>query len=196
MIDGLFERAGHIPIWLLSLGNEVVTLGELEEKMKRLGRETRAIEIRHQHLPAVATEEKKERNREFLVMGWDPEAPLLRDRLVHEAGFDGRDAKLSNDTVDVHARSDARGSAGSSTDSLADDRLHQSDSALIMQGIPRLRGQAVVEPQASVDPPHACRNEVTMDKHAVFLGGSASRHELQDYSRGPMSQEESRKWPQ
>ena len=24
MIDGLFERAGHIPIWLLSLGNAVV----------------------------------------------------------------------------------------------------------------------------------------------------------------------------
>jgi 3-hydroxyacyl-CoA dehydrogenase len=35
MIDGLFERARHIPIWLLSLGNAVVTLGELEEKMAR-----------------------------------------------------------------------------------------------------------------------------------------------------------------
>jgi hypothetical protein len=77
MIDGLLECARHIPIWLLSLGNEVVALGELEEKMKRLGRETRAIEIKHQHLPAVATEEKKERNREFLVVGWDAEAKLL-----------------------------------------------------------------------------------------------------------------------
>lgn len=79
MIDGLFEQAGHIPIWLLSLGNAVVTLPELEEKMARLGRETRAIEIRYQHLPAVATEEKKEKNREFLVVGWDPDAALLRD---------------------------------------------------------------------------------------------------------------------
>ncbi len=77
MIDGLFERARHIPIWLLSLGNAVVTIGELEEKMRRLGRETRAIEIKYQHLPAVATEEKKEANREFLVVGWDPTAPLL-----------------------------------------------------------------------------------------------------------------------
>ncbi|MGH9390426.1 MAG: DNA adenine methylase, partial [Vicinamibacteria bacterium] len=46
MIDGLFERATHIPIWLLSLGNAVVSLGELEEKMARLGRQTQAIEIK------------------------------------------------------------------------------------------------------------------------------------------------------
>ena len=84
MIDGLFEQASHIPIWLLSLGNAVVTIGELEEKMRRLGRETRAIEIKYLHLPAVATEEKKEKNREFLVVGWDPEAVLLRD-LSHPA---------------------------------------------------------------------------------------------------------------
>ncbi len=78
MIDGLFEGAGHIPIWLLSLGNEVVSLGDLVEKMRRLGRETRAIEIRYQHLPAVATEEKKQANREFLVVGWDSASPLLQ----------------------------------------------------------------------------------------------------------------------
>ncbi len=82
MIDGLLERAQHIPIWILSLGNEIVTIGELEEKMKRLGRETRALEIRHQHLPAVATDEKKAANREFLVVGSDPAAPLLRDLSV------------------------------------------------------------------------------------------------------------------
>jgi hypothetical protein len=63
MIDGLLDAARHIPVWLLSLGNEVVTLSDLEEKMRRFGRETRAIEIKHQHLPAVATEEKKQRNR-------------------------------------------------------------------------------------------------------------------------------------
>ena len=55
MLDGLFERAQHIPVWILSLGNAVVTLEELEAKMTRLGRQTRAIEIKYQHLPAVAT---------------------------------------------------------------------------------------------------------------------------------------------
>jgi hypothetical protein len=78
MLDALFERATHIPVWVLSLGNAVVGIEELEAKMTRLGRTTRATEIRYQHLPAVATAEKKAANREFLVVGWDPEAALLR----------------------------------------------------------------------------------------------------------------------
>lgn len=79
MIDTLFEKALHIPIWILSLGNAVVTLAELEQKMIRQGRQTRALEIKHQHLGAVATEEKKEKNREYMVMGWDSSHELLRD---------------------------------------------------------------------------------------------------------------------
>jgi len=78
LIDGLLERAQHIPLWLLSLGNEVVTLDDLTAKMARLGRRTRALEIKYQHLPAVATETKKAANREFLVVGWDPRVPWLR----------------------------------------------------------------------------------------------------------------------
>jgi hypothetical protein len=73
MLDSLFERAQHIPLWILSLGNAVVGIEELEAKMARLGRETRSLEIHHQHLAAVATEEKKAANREFLVVGVDPE---------------------------------------------------------------------------------------------------------------------------
>ena len=72
MIDTLFERAMHVPVWLLSLGNAVVSLEDLEAKMTRLGRTIRSFEIRCQHLPAVATDEKKETNREFLVVGFDP----------------------------------------------------------------------------------------------------------------------------
>ena len=53
-----------------------------EEKMRRLGRQTLAIEIKYQHLPAVATEEKKAANREFLVVGWDPAAALLADTTI------------------------------------------------------------------------------------------------------------------
>jgi hypothetical protein len=79
MLDALFDRAQHIPVWLLSLGNAVVTIEELAAKMTRFGRETKAIAIRYQHLPAVATAEKKEANREFLVVGWDAEAPLFRE---------------------------------------------------------------------------------------------------------------------
>ena len=78
MLDTLFERATHIPVWLLSLGNAVVGIEELAAKMARLGRETRSIAIKYAHLPAVATAEKSAANREFLVVGWDPEAAILR----------------------------------------------------------------------------------------------------------------------
>ena len=79
VIDLLFDQATHIPIWLLSLGNAVVGIDELEGKMTRFGRRTKAIEIEYQHMPAVATEEKKELNREFLVIGWDPAAELRHE---------------------------------------------------------------------------------------------------------------------
>ena len=106
MIDGLLERAQHIPVWLLSLGNEVVTIGELEEKMIKLGRQTKAVEIKHQHLPAVATEEKKEVNREFLVVGWDPEAELLRSVRPVQVGHEITETHLADLAVDVHAHLD------------------------------------------------------------------------------------------
>ena len=77
LLDELLDRARHIPLWLLSLGNALVTLPELEKKMQRLGRQTKAIAVKYQHLPAVATEEKKERNREFLVVGWEPDAAIF-----------------------------------------------------------------------------------------------------------------------
>lgn len=76
MIDTLLERATHIPIWVLSFGNAVASLDELEEKMTRLGRATKAIAIRYQHLQAIATEEKKEKNREYLLIGVDPATTL------------------------------------------------------------------------------------------------------------------------
>ena len=76
-IDGLFERALHIPVWVLSLGNAVVSVDELEQKMAMHGRRTKAIALRYQHLPAVATAQKKRENREFLVIGVDPKAALV-----------------------------------------------------------------------------------------------------------------------
>jgi len=95
MLDRLFERATHIPVWILSLGNEVVTIEELEAKMTKLGRQTKAIAIAYQHLPAVSTAEKKRENREFLVVGWDPTLWPLKTLSVGRAGF--RDHELGRD---------------------------------------------------------------------------------------------------
>jgi hypothetical protein len=77
-IDGLFERATHVPIWILSLGNAVVGVEELESKMAKHGRRVKSIALRYQHLPAVATEEKKATNQEFIVVGVDDEAALIK----------------------------------------------------------------------------------------------------------------------
>jgi hypothetical protein len=76
MSDTLLDRAQHIPIWILSFGNAVASLEELEAKMIRRGRQTKAIAIRYQHLPAIATDEKKESNREYLLLGVDPRSTL------------------------------------------------------------------------------------------------------------------------
>ena len=78
LLDTLFQRAIHIPVWVLSYGDAGVGVSELEAKMAKLGRRTRALEIRYQHLPAVATAEHKSKNLELLVVGWDPESPLIR----------------------------------------------------------------------------------------------------------------------
>ena len=44
--------------------------------MIRRGRQTKAIAIRYQHLPAIATEEKRASNREYLLIGVDPRSTL------------------------------------------------------------------------------------------------------------------------
>ena len=81
MLDVLFERATHIPVWILSLGNAVIGIEELEAKMAHLGRETRAIEVKYQHKASVAKKESREANREFIVVGWDAKSPSIRNQV-------------------------------------------------------------------------------------------------------------------
>ena len=77
-IDRLLERATHVPVVVLSFGNAACTLEDLEAKMVAAGRSTKAIAIRYLHLPAVATPQKKEENREFLLIGVDPQSSLVK----------------------------------------------------------------------------------------------------------------------
>ena len=78
MLDLLFDHAKHIPVWILSLGNAEVTIEELERQMRRHGREVRATAVKYMHKASVASEEKRSQNREFILVGWNPEAPLLQ----------------------------------------------------------------------------------------------------------------------
>lgn len=101
MIDTLLERAKHIPIVVLSFGNETVSLTELEQKMVRHGRATRALVIPYARLAALSKGEKRGRDRELLVLGWDPDSALLR----REAASDQRDRMLEllvPDDVNLH----------------------------------------------------------------------------------------------
>lgn len=74
LVVDLLKRASHIPVWVLSFGNAVAGIGDLEAKMKELGRETNAIAVKYAHKESVASEIKKALNQEFVVVGWDPDS--------------------------------------------------------------------------------------------------------------------------
>ncbi|MCK4414940.1 MAG: DNA adenine methylase, partial [Candidatus Eisenbacteria sp.] len=61
LLDRVFEKARHIPVWALSLGNAEVTIAELEAKMRRHGRLVRSISIKYPHKASVAAKESRER---------------------------------------------------------------------------------------------------------------------------------------
>lgn len=75
-IDLLLDRAAHIPLWVLSFGNAVCALDDLKEKMIERGRRVRTLEIKYVHKVNLAREDARVANREFLVLGWDPESLL------------------------------------------------------------------------------------------------------------------------
>src|SRR2546422_250980 len=158
MLDTLFERATHIPIWILSLGNEVVTIEELEAKMTKLGRHTKAIAIKYQHLPAVATEEKKRENREFLVVGLNPDAALVRENSGNrQAGV----RIVDGDSVDVVAPevdSDLGRPQRAAFHTFASDGFEKCDSA-VTEKLASQGRRAVQELQTSLDQPDAVLGE-------------------------------------
>src|SRR2546425_6580126 len=148
MLDTLFERATHIPVWILSLGNEVVTIEELEAKMTKLGRQTKAIAIAYQHLPAVSTAEKKRDNREFLVVGWDPEVTARRRDSVQGLGDDLHQSNILDADVGVQANLDLRGSEGAAACAFTRDGLEERAPSLTQEGAADRRRSTLAEPQA------------------------------------------------
>jgi hypothetical protein len=165
LLDSLFEKATHIPVWLLSLGNAVVSIEELEAKMAKHGRQTKAIALKYQHLPAVATAEKKRTNREFLVVGWDPNATLLRalstpwvDLGSHDVGGD-----VHRPVTGVHADPNSGGSKRATPESLPVDGVKKGEASLPEQVAPDGRSPTVPEQQSSVDGPDSVLGESGLD---------------------------------
>jgi len=79
MLDLLFERSKHIPVWVLSLGNAEVTLEQLEQQMCSHGREVRSTAVRYMHKASQASDEKRQQNREFILVGWDPKSGISKN---------------------------------------------------------------------------------------------------------------------
>jgi adenine-specific DNA-methyltransferase len=168
LIDTLFERATQIPLWILSLGNKVVTLEELEAKMVKRGRRTRATAIAYQHLPAVATAEKKETNREFLIVGWDENA---LERKFHGRGVDP--------VVAGHADLDSGGTEAAAAQPFLHDPLQQGHAPLAKEVA--AGGGRVGELDAGVDHPNAVLGEAGLDgdrERRVLVGGHAATFPL------------------
>ena len=74
LVDELLKQASRIPVWILSFGNAVAGIQDLEAKMQAFGRSTHAIAVKYAHKESVASEIKKVLNQEFVVVGWDPDA--------------------------------------------------------------------------------------------------------------------------
>ncbi len=156
MIDTVFERAQHIPVWLLSLGNAVVGIDELEAKMARLGRETKAIAVKYQHLPAVATEEKKRENREFLVVGWDPDASQLKGQSVQRTQVWQRVAERKLADADTGVEDDATAVVAQlPTSPPGPGDTHDESGAVLAQALGSGRRNTVSETEFGTDEPGA-----------------------------------------
>jgi adenine-specific DNA methylase len=63
----LLEQCAAYPLWVISYGNAVVDLATAKAAVERL-RPARALEIAYSHMTAVATKEKRESNREFIIL--------------------------------------------------------------------------------------------------------------------------------
>jgi adenine-specific DNA methylase len=159
MIDTLLERAKHIPLVVLSFGNETISLQELEQKMVRHGRATRAIEIPYARLAALSKGEKSGRDRELLVLGWDP-------ALVRRVAFgDEIDRRLE---LVVPGQSDRHlgGAETATTLPLVGDRLQESHEPLTE--ILGAEGRWPLRPvETGVDQPEAVVSERALDRDDV-----------------------------
>jgi site-specific DNA-adenine methylase len=64
---GLLAECQSYPLWVISYGNAVVDLATLVAAVERF-RPARGVAIRYSHMHAVASREKREKNREFIVL--------------------------------------------------------------------------------------------------------------------------------
>jgi adenine-specific DNA methylase len=178
LLDTLFEKAKHIPVWLLSLGNAVVSIEELEAKMAKHGRQTKAIALKYQHLPAVATAEKKRKNREFLVVGWDPNATLIQAFSVDRASSLQKELGRNIDgaVTDVHDDPNSGGSKGPPAEPFLLNADKQGRTPLPEQVASERRSPPVPEEHSGVNLPDPVLGESSLGRDSELRVDTPVRH--------------------
>jgi 16S rRNA G966 N2-methylase RsmD len=156
MIDTLLDRAKHIPLVVLSFGNETVSLVDLEQSMARHGRATRGIEIPYARLAALSKGEKSGRDRELLVLGWDP--ALLRGVAARDH-VDRRLELIMPGQPDFHLR----GSEATALLPLVGDRLQEGHEPLAEILSPEAR-RTLGPHKTGIDDPEAVLVECPVDR--------------------------------
>jgi hypothetical protein len=68
-LTSLFEAADHIPVWVVSYGNQVIDLATLMDLVRRFRPKATGREYRHAHCTGLASAESRARNREFVIVG-------------------------------------------------------------------------------------------------------------------------------
>ncbi len=67
-LEELFHAASHIPVWLMSLNNAVLTLDQLLDLVRCHRPEVKAAQVPYRHLRSIASEVKNESNREYVIL--------------------------------------------------------------------------------------------------------------------------------
>ena len=67
-LPALFEACAHIPTWIVSLNNAVLTLQEVEALIRPHRPNVQSIQVPYRHLASIASEGKNAQNREYLVI--------------------------------------------------------------------------------------------------------------------------------
>ena len=67
-LERLFEASQRFPLWVVSYGNTAIGLDTLVEMIGKFKKNVEAEEIRYVHLTGLSSSEKRESNREFLII--------------------------------------------------------------------------------------------------------------------------------
>ncbi len=67
-MERLFDGSGRFPLWVISYGNATMGLGDLVGLVSKFRQVVHAEEILHNHLPSLMGEQRRNANRELLIV--------------------------------------------------------------------------------------------------------------------------------